>query len=152
MALIHEKLYQSADLAQIDFAAYLQSLVTFLAQSYRIESEKVEIRVDAQNIMLDIDTAIPCGLIVNELFSNSLKYAFPEDRAGSIEVSCHQPNKGQYVLEVFDDGVGLPAGFDMTRSPTLGLKLVTSLLEQLDGNLTVDNAHGVRYQINFTRN
>ena len=72
--------------------------------------------------MLDIDTAIPCGLIVNELVSNSLKYAFPDDRAGSIQISCHKPSQGQYVLDVCDDGVGLPAGFDITNSPVPGIE------------------------------
>lgn len=151
MALIHEKLYQSTDLVRVDFGAYLQNLVNNLVQSYRGKSEKVMVQIHAQSITLDIDAAIPCGLIVNELVSNGLKYAFPENREGCIEISCHQLSNGRYRLVVRDDGVGLPANFDITKSSSLGFKLVTSLVKQLDGNLTMGTTHGVCYEINFTR-
>ena len=150
MALIHEKLYQSSDLAQIDFAAYLKSLGTFLAQSYRGSSSKVVMQIDAQDIRLNIDTAIPCGLIVNELVSNSLKYAFPENRAGNIKIEFYQPSNGNFILLVTDDGAGLPDGFEPAQSQSLGLKLVNSLVLQLKGTLMVDTMSGVSYKISFS--
>jgi two-component sensor histidine kinase len=151
MALIHEKLYQSPDLEQVDFAAYLKGLVNFLAQSYRANSNQVLIKTEAQNIYLDIDSAIPCGLIVNELVSNSLKYAFPENREGYIRVSCQQSSKDEVVLIVRDDGAGLPAGFDPSKSSSLGLKLVTSLVQQLNGKLEMENQGGLSYKIAFPK-
>lgn len=149
MALIHEKLYQSSDLARIDFSTYLQSLVYSLSQSYRVKSEQVSVQVDAEKILLDLDTAIPCGLMVNELVSNSIKYAFPEDRAGQIKVSCSQRSDKRYSLIVSDDGIGLPPDLDYARSPSLGLKLVTSLVDQIDGELIVDRKNGTRFEIIF---
>jgi two-component sensor histidine kinase len=147
--LIHEKLYQSDDLARIDIADYLLSLVNSLAQSYRINPEKATIRVHSEKIALNIDTAIPCGLIVNELVSNSLKYAFPAELSGTIEVSCRQSSDGCCSLIVSDDGVGLPAGFDVNKSPSLGLKLVTSLVRQIEGEFVVDGKQGTRIEIYF---
>ena len=149
MALIHEKLYQSTDLAQIDFSSYLKSLVNYLAQSYRGKSDKVAIQVDAQNVMLDIDTALPCGLIVNELVSNSLKYAFPDDRPGHIKLTCHQTSGKNFTLTISDDGIGLPAGFDITKNPSLGLKLVISLVNQLEGKLDLYRDPGTTFQVSF---
>jgi two-component sensor histidine kinase len=149
MALIHEKLYQSSDLAHIDFSVYLQSLVTSLVQSYRGKTDIVEIQVLAEKILLDLDTAIPCGLIVNELVTNSLKYAFPPGHSGKIQVFCqHRPNK-RYSLTVCDDGVGLPPGFDHTKSTSLGLKLVNSLVYQIEGELIVGAPKGTRFEILF---
>jgi two-component sensor histidine kinase len=149
MALIHEKLYQSSDLAQIDFSAYLQSLVTYLAQSYRVKADQVSIQVQAEKILLDLDTAIPCGLIVNELVSNSIKYAYPDGTRGTIRISCSQRHDKRYSLKISDDGVGLPAGFDYTRSSSLGLKLVNNLVSQIDGELAVDSKNGSRFEIIF---
>jgi two-component sensor histidine kinase len=151
MALIHEKLYQSTDLAQVDFASYLRSLVNFLSQSYHGKSDNVSIDVDAQNVMLDIDTAIPCGLIVNELVSNSLKYAFPDNRRGQIKLDCRHGNNGNYVLTVSDDGVGLPEGFDIAKTPSLGHKLVVSLTNQLNGKLEIVRERGTAFRISFER-
>jgi len=151
MALIHEKLYQSSDLAQIDFASYLKGLVNFLAQSYRTNSSKVMIKTKAQNVYLDIDSAIPCGLIINELVSNSLKYAFPENNGGCVEIIFEEPARDEYVLAVRDDGVGLPSGFDPAKSTSLGLKLVTSLVQQLSGTLTMGSTNGVSFEIKFKK-
>lgn len=151
MALIHEKLYQSSDLAQVNFKSYLQSLVTFLTQSYRERSANVTVQIEAEDIMLDIDAAIPCGLIVNELVSNSLKYAFPENQPGSIKLTCCQPHTGKYILVVGDDGVGLPEGFDIAQTPSLGYKLVVNLASQLDGKLELLHDRGTTCRISFER-
>lgn len=151
MALIHEKLYQSSDLAQVNFRSYLQSLVTYLTQSYRERSANVTVQIEAEDVMLDIDAAIPCGLIVNELVSNSLKYAFPENQPGSIKLTCHQPQAGKYVLVVSDDGVGLPDGFDIAQAPSLGYKLVTNLTGQIEGKLELLRDRGTTCRISFER-
>ena len=149
MALIHEKLYQSNDLARIDFAGYLESLVSSLSQTYRVNSKKVSLKVHSDNITLNIDSAIPCGLIINELVSNSLKYAFPADSSGKVEIICKRSQGNRCTLIVADDGVGLPAGFNFDESSSLGLKLVTSLIKQVNGALVIDRKHGIRYEIYF---
>jgi two-component sensor histidine kinase len=151
MALIHEKLYQSHDLAHIDFSTYLQSLVVSLAQSYRVKTNRVDIQVQAEKIFLDLDTAIPCGLMVNELVSNSIKYAFPGERSGKILVSFNHNSDHHYSLTVWDDGIGLPPEFDLANSSSLGLKLVNSLVRQIDGELNVDGTKGMRFDISFSK-
>jgi two-component sensor histidine kinase/PAS domain-containing protein len=149
MALIHEKLYQSNDLAHIDFKAYLQNLVSTLTQTYRTDFRKVQVQVVGNVMTLDIDRAIPCGLIVNELVSNSFKYAFSDGRTGQVRVECNVNSGGVYHLSVSDNGPGLPADFDHQTSPSLGLKLVNSLVEQIEGRMQVDSKHGARFDITF---
>ncbi len=148
MALIHEKLYQSSDLAQVDFAGYLRSLVNFLAQSYRQQADHVALDVQATSVRLDLETAIPCGLIVNELVSNSLKHAFPDGRSGSITVSLQPDEVGRWCLRVSDDGVGYVSAPNTSRS-SLGLSLVETLTAQLGGTITVSTEHGVNTSICF---
>ena len=150
MALIHEKLYQSSDLARVDFQGYLHSLVNSLMQTYRINSEQVAIAVHSEEFAFSIDTAIPCGLIVNELVSNSLKYAFAKGNPGKIEVICENIRGSQYRLTVRDNGSGLPAHFDVEKSSSLGLKLVTSLVRQIEGRLNVQNKQGACFEIEFS--
>jgi two-component sensor histidine kinase len=142
-------LYQSDDLAQINFAAYLHSLTSSLVQTYRINPEKLTINVRADNILLDLDIAIPCGLIINELVSNSLKYAFPDGKAGVIQVSCCQTNEGDYSLIVEDNGVGFPPEFTPIMTSSLGLKLVNSLVRQINGQIKINSQQGTRFEINF---
>ncbi len=149
MALIHEKLYQSSDLARVDFQGYLHSLVNSLMQTYRVYSEQVVIDVKSEELAFSIDTAIPCGLIVNELVSNSLKYAFAKGNPGKIEVICENIRGSQYRLTIRDNGTGLPEGFDVESSSSLGLKLVTSLVRQINGELIVQNKQGACFVIEF---
>lgn len=149
MALIHEKLYQSSNLARVDFAGYLHNLVNSLSQTYQVNSDRVAIRIQCEKIELDIDTAIPCGLIVNELVSNSLKYAFPDGASGTIEVSCQRTPDQRYRLVVADNGTGLAYGDDLTKGTSLGLKLVTSLTQQIEGEMVVDGKKGARFEIHF---
>jgi two-component sensor histidine kinase len=149
MALIHEKLYQSADLAQIDIAGYLHTLVNFLSQSYRERASTVVARVEAENIKVDIETAIPCGLIVNELVSNALKHAFPDGRSGEIRVCVTHNPAGKMLLSVSDSGVGFPVGLDHTRSPSLGLNLVNTLVAQIGGTLSLERTPGTRFSVTF---
>ena len=148
MALIHEKLYQSSDLAQVDFAGYLRSLVNFLAQSYRQQADHVALDVQATSVRLDLETAIPCGLIVNELVSNSLKHAFPDGRSGVVAVSLQPDEIGRWCLRVSDDGVGYVATPHTSRS-SLGLSLVETLTAQLGGTITVSTEQGVTTSICF---
>ena len=148
MALIHEKLYQSADFSNIDFADYIESLARNLFHSYAANPEQIRLTIEV-DVELDIDHAIPCGLIVNELLSNSLKHAFPEDRAGTVLLRFHQQDH-QFVLLFADDGIGLPADMDFRNTESLGLQLVTTLTSQIGGTIEHLPADvGTTFQISF---
>ncbi len=152
MALVHEKLYQSSDLSRIDLADYLRSLAELLYRSSAITPEKVGIEVTGGDIYLETDDAIPCGLIVNELLSNALKHAFPERRAGRIEIHLVQRDDVRIFLSVRDDGVGLPDGFRIEAAGTLGLQLVQGLVKQLDGTIDVRRgSRGTEFDVVFHR-
>ncbi len=150
MALVHEKLYQSSDLASIDFSSYIERLVTNLFRSYSGNNGNVNLHMDIRDIFLNVDTAVPCGLIVNELVTNALKYAFPGGRDGTVTVSM-RIESDYYLLEVSDDGVGMTQGFDIEKSQTLGLQLVTMLVSQIDGKITTDMTKGTKYLIRFRK-
>ncbi len=135
MALLHEKLYQSDHLDRIDFGEYLHSLVSTLFQSYRPTVGTVRYTLDVDTIPLDIDEAIPCGLIAGELFSNALKHAFPNGRAGSVEISFKRSAPSELRLSVSDDGIGMKYDFKEEQGGPLGLQLVKSLAGQLGGVL-----------------
>ena len=143
MALVHEKLYQTNDLANIDFGDYVRDLVSGLAGSHGTQVPRVVIDVQAASVTLDVDQAIPCGLIVNELVSNCFKHAFPNGRAGRIDVALSGGGSAAIQLIVRDDGVGWPADFDPGHSPSLGLRLVHILAKQLRANLLLQNEPGV---------
>jgi PAS domain S-box-containing protein len=142
MALIHERLYESADIAFIDFQRYIEELSAHLFDSYLVEPGRITLHVDAGGVTMGIDRAIPCGLIINELVTNSLKHAFPDNRGGEIRIDFIRGKNGQITLIVGDNGVGLPPGLDFTSTGTLGLQLVTMLTRQLRGILTVDGKGG----------
>jgi two-component sensor histidine kinase len=108
------------------------------------------VRIDIPTLWLNIDTVIPCGLIINELFTNSLKYAFPEGRPGLIRISLEPDEDERLVLRVADDGIGLPPDMDIQQTSTLGLLLVNTLVNQLRGTLTIDRDSGTAYTITFT--
>lgn len=149
MALIHERLYRSDDLARIDFAPYLKELTGHLLSSYDVQQNGVTINLEADNISLDIDTAIPCGLLIHELVSNALKYAFPDGRRGTIGVEMRCSGDGHYRLVVRDDGVGMPEGMDYTKTTSLGLRLVNSLTRQLGGTLEVHARASTTIMVSF---
>ncbi len=149
MALIHERLYRSGDLAHIDFGPYLRDLTGHLQQTYRAQSQAVELRVESDAVLLDIDTAIPCGLLVNELVSNALKHAFPDKRGGTVEVELRRHSKEQYRLAVRDDGIGMPADIDWQHTSSLGLQLVNSLARQVDGTVELQSASGTAFSVCF---
>ncbi len=148
MALIHEKLYQSPDVANIDLADYLDSLTASLLRSTGENGGRIRLELDAQPVALDIDRAVPCGLIVNELVTNAFKYAFPDGRAGTISV-CLRENQGRLNLRVSDDGVGLPADLNIEASDSIGLQLVTGLTEQLEGTLEATAEGGTCWTLEF---
>jgi two-component sensor histidine kinase len=154
MALIHEMLYQSGTLSRVDFHPYLQALIGYLRSSFD-PHHTVQFSVAATDIWMNLDTAIPCGLIVNELVINALKYAFPERlrcpgvNAGHIEVTATQQDSA-YTLIVADNGVGLPTDVDWTTTKTLGLRLVRMLGQhQLQGQLELDRTAGTRIALRF---
>jgi PAS domain S-box-containing protein len=152
MALIHERLYRSNDLGSIDFGAYLSDLAGSLIQAYRRQAQNTRLEVDADPVMLDIDTAIPCGLIVNELVSNALKHAFPDGRSGTIAIELRDAvDSGPYRLIVQDDGIGIAADRIDQFTSSLGLQLVHSLTNQLDGSVDLQCSSGTRLEIQFAR-
>ena len=135
MAQIHEKLYQSEGLSQIDVADYVRSMGASLFASYGVRGDVLALHLEVDEVKLGLDTAIPCGLIINELISNALKHAFPDGRRGEVRVELRAAGEGDLLLRVSDDGVGFPDGFEPRRSKSLGLQLVQALAEQLDGTV-----------------
>jgi two-component sensor histidine kinase/HAMP domain-containing protein len=149
MALVHEKLYRSEDLANVDMEAYIRDLERLLFSSYKVNSSRISLSTDVSNVIFSVDTAIPCGLIINELLSNAFKHAFPEDREGRITLALHKKGGGDFELAISDNGIGLPEGMDIKSSETLGMKLITSLVGQLDGDIELNTDGGTEFIINF---
>jgi two-component sensor histidine kinase len=156
MALIHEKLYRSEDLAAIDLSGYLEDLAGYLVRTYQRGERPVNLRIAAEGVRLTIDQAVPCGLIVNELVSNALKHAFPPaasrpDNSTSDLVSIELCREGQeyLCLKVEDNGVGIPEAIDFDRTDSLGLQIVKTLVGQLDGQIEVDGVAGAEFTITF---
>ncbi|WP_424357179.1 histidine kinase dimerization/phosphoacceptor domain -containing protein [Methanocella sp. MCL-LM] len=149
MALIHEKLYMSSDLANVDFPEYLKSLVTNISSSYNIDPQRISIEVQAEELRLPIDAAIPCGLIVNELITNSVKHAFPDDRQGVIKVSLYCKDNSRCIVEVCDNGVGIREDLNIDSATTLGLQLVKILVGQINGSIEIKNDSGTAFKISF---
>ena len=155
MALIHEKLYQSESLAEINLAGYIQSLIANLFLSYGVSEKAITPKIDVENLMLNIDTVIPCVLIINELVSNSLKHAFKNysGRAGQKNEICIDLRYGtgnEFILTVNDNGVGLPQGFDIKNCRSLGLELVSVLVKQLRGSIHLNTSGRTEFTITFT--
>ena len=148
MAMIHEKLYLSKDLTQINFVDYIESLVSNLFYSYNINNTHIKPLLEIDQISLNMETAIPCGLIISELVSNSLKYAFPNEKQGEINVSLKSEDN-YYKLTVSDNGIGLPEELDLDNAKTLGLKLVHILTGQIDGEITINKKYGTEFNITF---
>ncbi|NYB52883.1 MAG: PAS domain S-box protein [Methanobacteriaceae archaeon] len=137
IALIHENLYQSEDLTNINFAYYVKNLINDLFHSYGVDPDKINIKMQIKDIIMGIETAIPCGLIINELISNTLKHAFPTG-TGEINLELAEKEKGKYLLKVRDDGKAFPEDFNLKSRHTLGIKLIKNLVSQLDGEMSFD--------------
>jgi PAS domain S-box-containing protein len=166
MAFIHEQLYQSSNFTNIDFSVYVQNLMSYLFHSYSIDPSYVNFKLDIDNVSLDINTAIPCGLIINEIVTNSLKYAFPLVEycnlsnnavvvpgkiSNEICIYLRSYEENKFILVVSDNGIGLPETINFTNTDTLGLQLVNSLVDQLDGTIELDRTSGTQFKIIFNK-
>lgn len=150
MALIHEQLYSSTNLDKIDFSQYITALVNKLANSYNTKAKNIVFSVNAQPILLNIETANPCGLIINELIANALEHAFGDRPEGNIDLSFQQNNQGQLVLSVSDNGKGFPASIDFYHGESLGLQLICTLTEQLEGKINFQSDRGTKIEVVFS--
>lgn len=149
MALLHERLYKSETISNINLREYFQDLVRNLFYSYGVREELVGFRVETDPCIIEPERLIPCGLIINELVSNSLKYAFPEGRKGEIFVGLTTQEPTELLLTVKDNGVGLPLGFDYLKADSLGLQLVRNLSAQLRGKFELINQGGIEFRLRF---
>ena len=150
MASIHNQLYRYENLAKINFEKYIKDLTSYLFRSYRMQNReiKMDIQVD-KDIYLEIDKAIPCGLIINELLTNALKYAFSEQETGNIKIKMGWKDDSNLELIVMDNGIGLDKDFSLEDTKTLGTRLVKRLVDQLEGEISFDNGNGARFFITF---
>jgi PAS domain S-box-containing protein len=150
MSLVHEKLYQSSDFTKIDFNEYIKDIVHGLYQSYGVDTGKVSLNVIVEDVSLGVDSAIPCGLIINELVTNSLKHAFSDGRKGEIKIIVHKADENEIELTICDNGIGIPESIDFRKTESLGLHLVTILVEnQLHGKIYLDRSKGTEFKIRF---
>ncbi len=149
MALIHEQLYNSHDLKTIDFSQYIETLVEKLSETYNIDQTNITFSLDIQPVLINIETAHPCGLIVNELIANALEHGFPNNQKGHIVVSLHTVINRLIVLKIQDNGIGFPIDLDFQNTESLGLQLVSTLTKQLEGEITLDRTEGTCFTITF---
>ncbi len=151
MALLHERFYQNEGLSKIDFDDYIKRLAENLFQSFKLPPGRIGLKINCEKIALDIDTGVPCGLIINEVVSNSLKHAFKDGREGVIEINFILVDEFTYRLTISDNGMGLAPGFDLATSDSLGIQLIHALSDQIDGKLKIENNNGVKFTIDFKR-
>lgn len=149
IALIHEKLYRSPELVRLEFSDYVRDLIADLFRTYGASGNHIAIETNIDDVAFEVDTAVPCGLIINELISNVFKHAFPPGRNGSVYISLRAAAEKRYVLEVRDTGVGFEEGFDWETCNSLGLQLVRDLTRQLEGRLEVSSNGGTVFRITF---
>ena len=149
--LVHEKLYESKDFARIDLAGYVRTLSQELFQAYKINPGKIDLIIQTDgDVYVDINKAIPCGLILNELISNALKHAFPGDRQGELQIIIRETKNTEIEIVVRDNGLGLPDDVDIHQPRSVGLYLVNGLVKnQLDGQIEVRRDNGTEFRIKF---
>lgn len=148
IATLHEQLYRSKDLSRINFTAYIGNMTNSLLHSYGVVDNSIKININTKHIFLDINTAIPCGLIVNELVSNAIKHGFADNRSGEISINFNKFDN-RYVLIVSNNGIKFPAGLDIHNCTTLGLELVCSLSRQLKGTLLLERENVTEFRLEF---
>lgn len=148
MAIIHEKLYQSGNFAEINVAEYLKNLTNSIFSSYGVNPDVINLEINAHDIYLDINTAIPCFLLINEAITNCIKHAFPGGRTGKITIDFEKIDD-KHIISIRDDGVGLPKNLNINQTNTLGLQLITNLTSQLDGELEVKSNNGTEFKVIF---
>jgi two-component sensor histidine kinase len=151
MALTHQLLYERKDFSRVDLGDYLQRLVQSIRASYRAAGDRItlQLTLPGHRVDLDLERAIPCGLLINELVTNSFKHAFPGERRGEIVIQLSEDGDGRIGLSVADDGVGLPADIELSQSTSLGLQLVPLFVDQVHGQLSVDRNGGTRFSVSF---
>jgi two-component sensor histidine kinase len=147
MAAIHDFLYRSKNFSRIDVAAYLQTLCVHLFRSFGAAERRLALDLDVDKLELDLEFAVPVGLLVNELVTNALKHAFPDGRAGRVRVELHRQGEEGFVLAVRDDGVGLPADAELRQARSLGLRLVQTLSRQIRGTLETSRVGGTGFTV-----
>jgi two-component sensor histidine kinase/PAS domain-containing protein len=150
MSFIHETIYRTADFSRLEFMDYIKTIASNLIQSYRTASTAIEFVPEMESVGLNLDQAIPCGLIINELVSNALKYAFKGRKKGRLGIVLREENN-EVILVVKDDGVGLPKDFAFEKNNSLGIQLVYALLDQIDATMKVDQSNGTEFFIRFHR-
>jgi PAS domain S-box-containing protein len=151
MALIHEKLYRSHNLAIINFSDYLEDLVSNVFASYNVNAAQIHLELNIEEIFLNIETATPCGLIVNELVSNTMKHAFPDDKEGIVSVECYQETNDELIhLIIRDNGIGFPDNLDFRKTDSMGFQVVCTLIEQLEGSIELERSHGTNFHVKFS--
>lgn len=148
MSLIHERLYQTTDLKKIDFGDYIRTLSKELFRTYAGDFGLIDLKINVEDIFLDINAAIPLGLIVNELVTNSLTHAFPDGMRGEISVDFNT-KEDHYEFSVKDNGIGFPYDLDFQKTASLGLQIVNSLTEQIFGEIELNRSHGTEFKITF---
>ncbi|HVK98693.1 MAG TPA: ATP-binding protein, partial [Dongiaceae bacterium] len=151
MALIHQSLYLSNDFAQVNLSNVLEALIPALMQSYCVDHSQINYNFSTTEVLLSINQAIPCGLIINEIISNAFKHAFPDGRRGSITIDLSYQPDGRVRLSISDDGVGIGENIDLKQTSTLGLQLVHLLADQLGATLTINRVDPTRFEICFTQ-
>jgi two-component sensor histidine kinase len=149
MALIHQLLYERKDYSVVDLGEYLTRLANLLVSTHRAQAERVKLEIDVEPVPVDLQQAVPCGLVVNELLTNCFKHAFPEGRSGTVGVTLKHGEGGVVRLAVSDDGVGLPGTAELGSSTSLGLQLVPLLAEQAGAELAVVRAPGTSFSLTF---
>jgi two-component sensor histidine kinase len=149
IALIHEKLYQVRDFAEVPFATYMRGLASDVFQAIGTSPSLVTLTLAVEDVAIAMDKAVPCGLILNELLTNSLKHAFPAGRRGTIRVRLSRTDGENLQLAVSDDGIGLPRGLRIEDAKSLGLRLITTLTRQLDGSLEIKSEGGASFKLTF---
>ncbi len=149
MALIHENLYRSGDLKHLNFSEYIEKLSKDLYHTYTLDKNLVKLMLNIEVIKLDIDTSIPLGLILNELLTNSLKHAFPDGRSGMITVELQQKFDGRLKLSVSDNGIGFPSDLDFKNTESLGMMIINTLTQQIEGEINLDRSNGTKFTVIF---
>ena len=149
MALIHQSLYESKDFGQVDFSTFLDSVAPTLISSYGVDAERISLDINAVEVQLPINAAVPCGLVTNELISNALKHGFPAGRRGEIKIDLSRESEGHAVLSISDNGQGIPEDLDLAKTDTLGMQLVHLLTDQLNGELTIHRANPTAFVLRF---
>ncbi|MEO5361528.1 MAG: PAS domain S-box protein [Nitrospirota bacterium] len=149
ISLVHDKLYRSKGLSEVDLKDYIVNLSKELLNSFCVDRSSVEMTLDVENVVIGVDIAVPCGLIINELFTNILKYAFPDNRTGKIDISIHYKGGDNFEMVISDNGVGFPADVDFRNTKSLGLHIVNLLVRQIGGTIELDKTRGSKFTINF---